>query len=180
MKIAVGSTNPVKVTAVRQTISRIWPKAEIIPVAVSSGVSEMPMTDEETRTGARNRALAARDVLDADFGVGLEGGVQPEPFGLTLHGWVVVVTRDGRTGIGGGGRLPLPEHIAQKVLAGQELGHVMDEVLGDHNTKQKGGAVGALTNGLVLRGETFALAVAYAFSPFVSPQLYSSKDRCMS
>lgn len=172
MKIAVGSTNPVKITAVRQTISRIWPEAEIVPINVPSGVSDMPMTDEETRTGARNRALAAREALDADFGVGLEGGVQPEPFGLTLHGWVVVVDRDGRTGIGGGGRLPLPEHIAQKVLAGTELGDVMDEVLDDHNTKQKGGAVGALTNGLVLRGETFALATAYAFAPFVSPDLY--------
>ena len=121
MKVAVGSTNPVKVTAVRQTITRLWPEAEIVPVAVPSGVSEMPMTDEETRIGAHNRALAARDALDADFGVGLEGGVQPEPFGLTLHGWVVVVDRSGRTGIGGGGRLPLPAHIAQKVLAGTEL-----------------------------------------------------------
>ncbi len=175
MRIAVGSTNPVKVTAVRQTINRIWPEAEIVSVAVPSGVSEMPMSDEETRTGARNRAVAAREALDADFGVGLEGGVQPEPFGLTLHGWVVVVDGNGRTGIGGGGRLPLPEHIAQKVLAGTELGDVMDEVLGDHNTKQKGGAVGALTNGLVLRGETFALAVAYAFAPFVSPDLYRER-----
>ena len=172
MKIAVGSTNPVKVTAVRHTVLRIWPEAEIIPVSVPSGVSDMPMTDEETLTGARNRAMVARAALDADFGIGLEGGVHPEPFGLTLHGWVVVVDGNGRIGIGGGGRLPLPEQIAQKVLAGTELGHVMDDLLGDHNSKQKGGAVGALTNGLILREETFALAVAYALAPFVSPHLY--------
>ena len=172
MKIAVGSTNPVKVTAVRNTVSRIWPEAEIVPISVPSGISEMPMSDEETLTGARNRAVAARDQLEADFGIGLEGGVHPEPFGWVLHGWVAVVDRNGRSGIGGGGRLPLPDHIAQKVLAGQELGNVMDELLNDHNTKQKGGAVGALTNGLVLRGETFALAVAYALAPFVSPDIY--------
>jgi inosine/xanthosine triphosphatase len=172
MKIAVGSTNPVKVTAVRKMISRIWPEAEITPVSVPSGVGDMPMTDEETLTGAKNRAIAAQSALDADFGIGLEGGVHPEPFGLTLHGWVVVVDGNGRIGIGGGGRLPLPDHIAQKVLAGTELGQVMDEVLGDQNSKQKGGAVGALTNGLILREETFALAVAYALAPFVSPHLY--------
>lgn len=172
MKIAVGSTNPVKVTAVRKIISRVWPEADIVSIAVPSGISDMPMTDEETLAGAKNRAFAARDALDADFGVGLEGGVHPEPFGLVLHGWVVVVARNGRMGIGGGGRLPLPDHIAQKVLAGTELGHVMDDLLGDHNSKQKGGAVGALTNGLILREETFALAVAYALAPFVSPQLY--------
>ncbi len=172
MKIAVGSTNPVKVTAVRKVISRIWSEAEIVPISVPSGVSDMPMTDAETRLGAQNRAVAAREKLDADFGIGLEGGVHPEPFGLTLHGWVVVVDENGRVGIGGGGRLPLPENIAQKVLAGTELGHVMDEVLGDLNVKQKGGAVGALTNGLILREEAFALAVAYALAPFVFPNLY--------
>jgi non-canonical (house-cleaning) NTP pyrophosphatase len=48
----------------------------------------------------------------------------------------------------------------------------MDELLGQKNVKQKGGAVGALTAGLVLRQETFAVAVAYALAPFVSPKFY--------
>ena len=162
MKIAVGSTNPVKVSAVRQTILRIWPEADIIPVSVPSGVSDMPMSDEETLAGARNRAAAARERLDADFGIGLEGGVHPEPFGLTLHGWVVVVARNGRIGIGGGGRLPLPDAHCPKSAGWPRTGPRHGSISNDHNTKQKGGAVGALTNGLVLRGETFALAVAYA------------------
>ncbi|HID54440.1 MAG TPA: inosine/xanthosine triphosphatase [Anaerolineae bacterium] len=173
MKIAVGTLNPVKIAAVTSMFQRVWPEAEIIPVAVPSGVSAMPMTDAETIAGARNRAIAARAALDADFGVGLEGGVHPEPFGLALQGWVAVVNGDGREGIGGAARIPLPEHIAQRVRRGEELGRVMDDVLGDHNTKQKGGAVGALTNGLVMRQETFALAVAYALAPFISPQLYN-------
>jgi inosine/xanthosine triphosphatase len=173
MKIAVGTLNPVKVTAVTTMFQRVWPEAEIVPVSVPSGVSAMPMTDAETIAGARNRAVAARAVLDADFGVGLEGGVHQEIFGLALQGWVVVVDGDGREGIGGAARIPLPEHIAQRVRSGEELGHVMDDVLGNHNTKQKGGAVGALTHGLVLRQGTFAIAVAYALAPFVSPELYS-------
>ena len=151
----------------------IWPEAEIVPVSVPSGVSNMPMTDAETIAGARNRATAARAALDAAFGVGLEGGVHPEPFGLALQGWVVVVDGNGREGIGGAARIPLPEQIARRVLDGAELGHVMDDVLGDHNTKQKGGAVGALTNGLVMRQETFAIAVAYALAPFISSELYN-------
>jgi non-canonical (house-cleaning) NTP pyrophosphatase len=48
----------------------------------------------------------------------------------------------------------------------------MDELVGQQNVKQKGGAVGALTAGLVLRQETFAVAVAYALAPFVSPSFY--------
>lgn len=172
MKIAVGSTNPVKVTAVRTTITRVWPEAEVTAVSVPTGVSEMPMTDGETIAGARNRAIAAREQMGANLGIGLEGGVHPNGVGLILHGWVVVVNENGREGVGGAARLPLPQHIANRILAGEELGPVMDDILNDHNIRQKGGAVGALTNGLVLRSETFALAVAYALSPFVSPALY--------
>jgi inosine/xanthosine triphosphatase len=48
----------------------------------------------------------------------------------------------------------------------------MDELLGEENIKQKGGAVGALTAGLVQREQAFALAVAYALAPFVAPHFY--------
>lgn len=175
MKVAVGSLNPVKITAVSTIFHRVWPEAEIVPVSVPTGVRAMPMTDEETIAGAHNRAIAARDELKADFGIGLEGGVHPEPFGLVLQGWVVIVDCDGRDGIGGCPRLQLPEHIAQRVKAGEELGDVMDDLLNDHNIKQKGGAVGALTNNIMVRGEAFATAVAYALAPFVSPDLYSNR-----
>ena len=84
----------------------------------------------------------------------------------------MIVDRNGRFGIGGCSRLQLPEHIAQRVLNGEELGPVMDDVLNDHNVKHKEGAVGALTDNLVVRGEAFATAVAYALAPFVKSELY--------
>ncbi len=172
MKIAVGSTNPVKVEAVRSMVERVWDDVEIVPVSVPSGISEMPLSDEETRQGAINRANAAREQCGADMGIGLEGGVHPEPFGLTLMGWVAIVDGNGRSSLAGAARLPLPHHIAQRVLNGEELGNVMDDILDDHNVKQKGGAVGALTGGLTVRGEAFAQAVAYALSPIIVPELH--------
>ena len=173
MKIAIGSTNPVKVKAVRTMVGRQWPDAEICPVAVPSGVSEMPLNDDETIRGARNRAMAARLKADADLGIGLEGGVHPEVFGLVLQGWAVIVDGNGREGIGAAARLPLPTLIADRILDGEELGPVMDDLLNDHNVKQKGGAVGALTAGLVPRGDAFAIAVAYSLSPFIAPEFYT-------
>ena len=172
MKIAVSSTNPVKVTAVRQVALKKWPDVEATAVNVPSGVSEMPMSDAEAIAGAQNRATAARERCGADLGVGLEGGVHRESFGLTLMGWVAVVDGNGREGIGGAGRLPLPAIIADRVLAGEELGPVMDDLVADHNTKQKAGAVGTLTAGLVPRADAFALGVAYALAPFVAPEFY--------
>jgi inosine/xanthosine triphosphatase len=177
MKIAVGSKNPVKVTAVHTTASRIWPQVEVMGIDVPSGVRAMPLSDAETRNGAENRARAALTALHADLGIGLEGGVTQSADGLLLLGWVVAVDGNGRCGVGGAARLPLPDHIAERVLAGEELGHVMDDVLNDHNVKQKGGAVGALTAGLVLRQETFAIGVAYALAPFVSSQLYLRDEK---
>ncbi|HSG16255.1 MAG TPA: inosine/xanthosine triphosphatase [Anaerolineae bacterium] len=172
MKIAVGSTNPVKIAAVHSVVERVWPEAEVASLAVPSGVSAMPMSDADCLAGARYRARAVQAATGATLGLGLEGGVNPESAGLMLLGWVAVVDEDGREGVGGGARLPLPSSIAERVLAGAELGPVMDALMGQQNVKQKGGAVGALTAGLVLRQETFAVAVAYALAPFVSPDFY--------
>ncbi|MEO7963075.1 MAG: DUF84 family protein, partial [Gemmatimonadaceae bacterium] len=47
-------------------------------VAVPSGVPDQPWGDDETIRGARNRTVAARVALDADLGVGIEGGVIDE------------------------------------------------------------------------------------------------------
>lgn len=172
MKIAVGSTNPAKITAVRTAIRRVWPQAEISGVDAPSGVSPMPFSDAECLRGARQRAHTARAALEADIGIGLEGGVNDEPAGLMLMGWVVVAHRDGREGVAGTARLPLPSHIAARVRAGEELGPVMDELLNASSTRQKGGAIGALTAGLVPRDQSFAMAVIYALSPFVAVHLY--------
>jgi inosine/xanthosine triphosphatase len=178
MKIAVGSTNPVKIAAVRQVVTRVWLDVEMIPISVEAGVSNMPMSSEETLHGAENRASNALRQTGADLGIGLEGGVNQEPAGLMLMGWVVILDNNGRKGMGGASRIPLPVAIAKRVQAGEELGNVMDDILNEDNVKQKGGAVGALTNGLVLRQEAFAIAVAYALSPFVVPELYGLAHLC--
>lgn len=172
MKIAVGSINPVKVEAVRQVAARVWPEAEIVQLAAESGISSMPMSSAETLLGAENRARSVLLQSGADLGIGLEGGINQESAGLMLMGWVVIMDKNGRKSVGGTARLPLPESIAYRLLAGEELGHVMDDLLNDHNVKQKGGAVGALTSGLVLRKEAFAMAVAYASSPYLVPELF--------
>lgn len=170
--VAVGSTNPIKVGAVRTMVERAWPMAQIRSLDADSGVSSMPMSDRECITGARTRAREALEIPGAVLGIGLEGGVNQEPEGLMLLGWVVAIDRNDRQGVGGGARLPLPGHIAQRILAGEELGPLMDELLGQSNVKQRGGAVGALTNGLVMRKQTFEMATAYALAPFVSPHFY--------
>jgi inosine/xanthosine triphosphatase len=174
--IAVGSRNPAKLEAVEIAVTRVWPDATVRGISVSSGVSLMPMSDGECLAGARQRAIAARAAGDADLGIGLEGGVSEEPAGLMLVGWVAVVDRSGKEGVAATARLPLPPLIASRVRRGEELGPVMDDLLDETKSNHRGGAVGALTSGLVLRAEAFAMAVAYALAPFVTLDFYPSTE----
>ncbi|MCK4832695.1 MAG: inosine/xanthosine triphosphatase [Anaerolineales bacterium] len=172
MIIAVGSENPVKLAAVRTTIARIWPAAEVRGIAVPSGVSAMPMNDAECIAGARGRARAAVAALDANMGLGLEGGVQPADGQLFLTGWVVAVDRSGREGVGSAARLPLPPAVGAAVLAGRELGPLMDELTGRELTNHAEGAIGILTHQLMTRQLSFEAGVAYALVPWLNPELY--------
>lgn len=172
MKIAVGSRNPVKVAAVEKVVRRVWPEAVVEPVGVSSGVSEMPMSDDEAIRGASNRARAALEAANAVLGFGLEGSAADTEHGMFMKGWTAVAHRDGRLGIGGGGAVLLPERVARELRNGRELGPVIDEVIGGHNTKQKQGTTGVLTNGLLDRTAAFEFQVISALARFLKEELY--------
>jgi inosine/xanthosine triphosphatase len=167
-RVAVGSANPVKVGAARAVMARLAPDLEVMGVSVPSGVPDQPWGDEETIRGALARARAARDSLDADIGIGIEGGVvAAEDGSVRSCAWVAVASRDGREGIGGSLALTLPADVAALVRDGMELGHAMDSVAGTHNVKQGVGAVGVLTHGLVTRQQAYEVLVAYALVPLM-------------
>ena len=66
----------------------------------------------------------------------------------------------------------LPDRVAALVRNGVELGHAMDRITGDHDTKRGAGAVGILTSGLVDRQRAYEALVTYALAPFLTPDLY--------
>ncbi|WP_458207198.1 inosine/xanthosine triphosphatase [Haladaptatus sp. NG-SE-30] len=166
MRVGVGSRNPVKVAAVEAVLDGHI-DARVEPVTVESGVAEQPFGERETVAGAENRARKAAS--DRDLGVGLEGGVSDVPGtdGLYLIMWAAVT--DGETvGRGSGPRLCLPESVARRIRDGEELGPVMDDVLGESDVAKKQGAAGALTDGIIDRQEALEHAVAGALAPFVT------------
>lgn len=167
-RIAVGSTNPVKIGAARAAFAHVAPNATVEGIAVPSGVSDQPWGDDETIRGAITRAHAARIALDADWGVGIEGGVI-DAGGTRVRtcAWAAIVGRDGREGVGGSLSLELPERVAALVGGGMELGDAMDAVTGQRNVKHGVGAVGILTAGLVTRQGAYETLVAYALVPFL-------------
>ena len=151
MKIAVGSKNPAKV----QAVVGVYQEAEILSLSVASGVSEQPFSDEETVTGAVNRAKNCLKDSDADMGIGLEGGVVKMKQGLFVCNWGALATREGDVFIAGGARVPLPETVADRLLAGEELGPVMDDFTQKANIRKKEGAIGVFTNERITRADMF-------------------------
>ncbi len=172
MKIAVGTDNPVKYRAVRNVMRRLFPDAQVIALRVPSGLPEQPIGDDETRQGALNRAQAARLATHADWGVGIEGGVVECEFGMMTCAWCAIKDRSGRVGIGGSTNMLLPEEVAERVRAGEELGHAMDEFAKITNVKRKMGAIGVMTKGLTDRQRAYEFIVKMAVVKFLWKEKY--------
>ena len=179
-KVVVGSTNPVKIAAVRAVIARVAPNASVQSVNVASGVPDQPWGDDETQRGAAERArqaLALGDDGDADLGIGVEGGVVLESDGsVRTCAWAVACIRDGRTGTGGSLAMQLPPEVAALVIAGTELGLAMDKVAKLVDSKRRTGAVGILTAGLIDRQRAYEPLITYALAPFLAEDYFARPD----
>ncbi|MBT8061927.1 MAG: inosine/xanthosine triphosphatase [Gammaproteobacteria bacterium] len=172
MKIVVASKNPVKVQAVEAAFRARFPQTalDITSVNVESGVSDQPMSDQETRRGAHNRVDNARErIPDADFWVGLEGGLETIDGEMMASAWMVIGAEDGRRGEARTPTLPLPPQVLQLVRDGLELGEANDQVFSTLNSKQGGGAFGLLTDGLYTRGGVYTQTLVLALVPLTNP-----------
>lgn len=170
LKIVVTSHNPVKIAATRQAFASQFPGIEIqyVSVAVESGVPDQPMSDQETRKGARNRVANARlGTPEADYWVGLEGGLDLFDDDLMAFAWMVIAGKSGRISETRSATLPLPPGIQTLVSEGLELGEANDRVFSTLNSKQGGGAFGLLTDGLLTRESVYTQTLILALIPFV-------------
>jgi inosine/xanthosine triphosphatase len=186
--IALGSDRAAKIMAVRACVARIaeidsaWAKANVVARAVTTNAPVMPLTDWELMQGARERALAIRDLLrhqrlEAEIYVGLEGGfhsvsIEGE-WHTFLRGWAFAT--NGRSGtFGSSPSISVPNLLAKKVIEGRrELGLVIDEVGGKRDIRSREGAWGVLSRDLVTRSMSFELALIAAFAPFYNAKLYT-------
>ena len=176
MRVLVGSANPVKIAAVRDVFESYFNGAEVEGIETPSGVPAQPI-GEDTFTGAQNRAgalIALNDEreLGAEFCVGLEGGIAQYHSRWFAFGAICIADAASRLGFGVSPLFELPPGVVDDLLGGSELGHVMDRLAGEHNTKQRGGAVGILTGGRITRRELYAQGVAMALIPFLNEEMY--------
>lgn len=181
MKILVGSKNPVKIDSVKEALSNYFESVSVEGTKVDSGVSSQPVNDE-TFVGAKNRAenlklLNDEQKMDADLFVGIEGGIKFLYDRWFAFGCMCIMDKKGDVGFGISPLFELPNIVTKKLLSGTELGDVMDELLNEQNTKQKQGAIGYFTNGIMNRKELYIEGLKVAIIPFLHKEMFFNNQK---
>jgi inosine/xanthosine triphosphatase len=165
-KVVIASLNPAKIKAVQSAFQSAFPSQdfEFSGVSVPSGVTDQPMSNEETHLGALNRVSNAKvEIRDGDFYVGLEAGIE----GNVTFAWMVIES-DTHRGESRSASLMLPPEVLAQLEHANELGDVMDQVFGTENIKQKGGAISLLTQNQLTRSSVYHQALILALIPFTN------------
>ncbi len=174
--IIVGSQNPVKISCTESAFSEAFNRAVLVNgLGTSSGVSDQPRGDEETYLGAVNRAKNARSMFpEADYWVGIEGGVSEDAHGMYAFAWVHIENKAGQVGRSKTATFYLPSGIVELIDSGMELGSADDQFFSRNNSKHQGGSVGILTREILGRKSYYYQAVVLALIPFLNENLYEN------
>lgn len=173
MIVTVGSANPAKHEPVKDVFSYHFDNVKIVGVDVDSGVADQPMSSEEMYVGALNRARKALEMVDnAEYGVGIEGGISKAEYGYYESSLVVIVNKLGEIGVGSSGGLVLPPKVMVKIKQGKTLEQAIDELFGTKKIGRGIGMFGVFTNKFVTRSSGTAHGVAFALSRFLHAKMW--------
>ncbi|MCF8241948.1 MAG: inosine/xanthosine triphosphatase [Melioribacteraceae bacterium] len=176
MKVLVGSKNPVKLDAVKDAFSNYFDSLTVLGFDVDSKVPDQPV-NEDTLIGARNRALQLKQInndekLGADYFVGVEGGIGKNFNRWFAYGGMCIINEKGLEGYGTSAHFELPDCIVERLLNGEELGYIMDELLDTSDTKRKTGAIHFFTKGVMNRKDLYVPGLITALIPLMHENLF--------
>ena len=175
LRVVVGSTNPVKVEAVRSVFGRAFPgrKLEVRGIRVESSVPSEPY-GKDVINGALQRAQSAIDGAEAHLGIGIEAGLfwcEHLQDYMDVQ-YCAIVDRGETMTLGHGPGFQYPPPIMSKVKGGKTVGQAMAEISGIIGIGRKQGVVGYLSKGIMVRKGLTETAVIAAMLPRLNPKLY--------
>jgi non-canonical (house-cleaning) NTP pyrophosphatase len=143
MKIAVGTMSVPKLQYLQDVLDEMNVSADLIPVEVESGVSEQPLTAEETKQGSVNRtSYAYSKCKNADMAIGVEVGYHPDDGGnYEIFCYATLIDKNGKQLSAESHRLLLPDFhqniLKENKYLGDHVRKFLDENL-DENSKLVG------------------------------------------
>jgi len=164
-RFGVATGNPAKLRAAERAARRLCNVASVEAVPAPGGLPAQPVGAQVFWGALRRAALEA----GADLGVGVEAG--PVEF-YTGTGFIevqvaVVAGPGGRVSVGLSQGFELPPGVAEKVVAGVELGSLARGP-GGRDVGESIGYIGMLTGGYVTRSDLTEHAVAMALVPWAA------------
>mgnify|MGYP001251728750 CR=1 FL=1 len=176
MKVVVGSKSKIKLQVVEQVFTKEFSESliEVAGCHAESGVSDQPMGLEETKEGAKNRALHSKEQIpEADYWVGIEGGLVAVDSNLYCVAWMCIISKQEKMSLSHTASFLIPSEVAKKIKSGQELSDAANEVLGSESSNRD--TIGILTDGEITRVEYYTQALTLALLPFARLHLYESR-----
>jgi len=175
LKVAVGSTNTVKIDAVRNVFTQAFGLVEIVSVDPPPDLEKQPM-EERVVQGAIKRAKTALENAGADYGVGVEAGLFRNRIldkYLDIQ-YCAVVDASGKMTVGQGPGFEYPPQVIKAVFEGKTVGETMSKITGIEKIGHKMGSIGYLSDGMIDRTSLTELSVLMALVPRIRNELYIS------
>lgn len=162
-EIALGTTSQDKQCILAECLKKFQEDDEYVITLcdVASGITDQPLDEEITITGAMNRARNALEIEPAgDYGVGLEAGlVEIGGLGYFLVCVCALLEKDGTIHLGISGKIPLPPEVSKVVEAGGSFGKSIREYRDSCNDDTKK----EWADRLISREQEFSDAIGRAF-----------------
>ena len=177
MRVNIGSRNPVKVLAVKETIQNysIFTGSDVISLEVPSQISEQPKSLAETIQGAINRAK--NSFKNCDYSFGIEDGLMRVPNTKTGFMNVCVCSiYDGSSyNLGLSSCFEYPKEVTKAVLENNidiDKAMVKEKLTENERIGYSEGTIGFLTKGRLTRKEYTKQAVTMALIHLENKGLY--------
>jgi len=172
MKIAIWTTRTPKVDWIKEWVEKCpylnKEKIDYITEKVSSDISDMPLSLEETMQWAKNRANnLKKNWIEADFYIGIEWWTYILNNKSYLVGIVYVENKEWEWHFGFSPAIEVPEKIRKMLYEDwKELGPIMEELSWIVDIRSSNWSMGAWSNDMLHRKDEFVLAFQAAISPF--------------
>jgi len=181
IRVSVGSTNKVKVDAVRNIFTQAFGLVEVLSVEPDMTIPSQPF-EERTIQGAIQRARSAIEKTKTDFAVGIEAGLFYNKV-LRRHldiQYCAIIDSSGKMTVGHGPGFEYPPEVVKAVLEGGTVGDTMSKITEIEKIGHKMGSVGYLSDGMIDRTSLTEIAVLMALIPRIRKELYEPADQACS
>ncbi len=151
--VAVGSKTGVKVKSTQNALEK--ENVIIMPCPARSKVQDQPLTEEETKLGALNRAKDCLAKTDAEIAFGLESGVFFKDDEVYLCNWGVLIDRNDKMFVTNSPNILLPKEFRDDLLSGKPLKDIIHDFTGMETEDNNTCAIALFTNHSFSREKQF-------------------------